>query len=353
MQTCKIYRRNGGMSGMRKTQFKKGWHELGNGQFAYLQPSGTWGYSNAGLVVDHGEALLVDTLFDERLTAEMLAAMPDVAGIDTGGIGTLVNTHANGDHTYGNRLVHNASIIASRASIHEMETVDAPALIASIMRRTSSLGQVGVYLDAIFGPFDFDSVRMRLPDRTFTGTERLQVGDKEVCLLELGPAHTSGDAIVYVPKDRIVYTGDILFSDGTPIMWAGPVGNWLAACDSIMAMDVECVVPGHGPVTDKVGIGAMRSYLSYLDKEARKRHAAGLTSWEAAQDISLAGFGALEDPERIAVTVDTIYRELNDDRSMRDMPELFGRMATLDRRRNPRRYAALDAAPSCTHSACE
>ena len=329
---------------MGRTSFDKGWHRVGDGQFAYLQPSGTWGYSNAGLVVDAGQALLVDTLFDERLTAEMLHDMKDVAGIASDEIGTLVNTHANGDHTYGNRLVRNASIIATEASAHEMAVEDAPEHIASIMKQTHAMGQLGVYLDNIFGAFDFDSVVAKLPDTTFTGEKSLKVGDKAVHLVELGPAHTAGDTIIHVPGDKVVYTGDILFIDGTPIMWRGPVGNWLKACDYILGLDVDVIVPGHGPLTDKAGVRAMRSYLAYLQEETKARHAAGMTSWDAAQDISLREFGAWEDPERIDVTVDTIYRELNADVSPRTVPELFGRMAALDLRHRPERYAPKPAA---------
>jgi hypothetical protein len=76
----------------------------------------------------------------------------------------------------------------------------------------------------------------------------------------------------------------------------------------------------------------MQDYLVYVDREARKRHAAGMNSWDAAQDIALDSFGGWEDPERIAVTVDTIYRELNADTSHRNMAELFSRMMQLDKR---------------------
>ena len=81
--------------------YTKGLHELGNGCFAYLQPDGGWGWSNAGLVTDAGASLLVDTLFDLALTREMLAAMRRATPA-AARIGALVNTHANGDHCYGN-----------------------------------------------------------------------------------------------------------------------------------------------------------------------------------------------------------------------------------------------------------
>src|SRR5712671_1546659 len=101
-----------------KWSYTKGLHDLGNGCYAYLQPDGSWGWSNAGFVTDGGEALLVDTLFDLRLTREMLAAIRKAEPAAT--IGTLVNTHSNGDHTFGNQLVAGAEIIASKACAEEM-----------------------------------------------------------------------------------------------------------------------------------------------------------------------------------------------------------------------------------------
>ena len=98
---------------MANWKFTRGLHDLGNGCWAWLQPDGGWGWSNAGLIADGEATLLVDTLFDLPNTADMLAAMrrsvPAAAAIDT-----LVNTHANGDHTYGNQLVDGAEIITSR-----------------------------------------------------------------------------------------------------------------------------------------------------------------------------------------------------------------------------------------------
>jgi cyclase len=313
-------------------KFTKGLHDLGGGAWAWLQPSGTWGYSNAGLVTDGDQALLIDTLFDERLTTAMLASMRDATGFGADRIGLVVNTHSNGDHTFGNRLVEKAVIYASAAAAAEMRDEGNPQMLAAMMKNADSMGEVGAFFKKIFGAFDFAGVTMRFPDRTFTGELTLTVGGKQVNLIQVGPAHTAGDVIAYVPANRVVYTGDILFIDGTPIAWAGPVANWIKACDRITALDADVIVPGHGPITDKAGVKRMQDYLVYVDREARKRHAAGMNSWEAAQDIALDSFGAWEDPERIAVTVDTIYRELNADTSHRNMSELFGRMMQLDKR---------------------
>ncbi len=324
---------------MSKWQFTKGLHDLGHGAYAYLQPSGTWGYSNAGLIIDGDQSLLVDTLFDEQLTAEMLAAMQDATGFGADKIGFVVNTHSNGDHTFGNRLAKNAVIIASEAAAHEMREEGNPQTLAQVIKNADSMGEVGAFFKRIFGAFDFAGVTFRLPDRTFTGEETIRVGDKRVELIQVGPAHTAGDVIAFVPANRVVYTGDILFIDGTPIAWAGPVSNWIKACDRIMALDADVIVPGHGPITDKAGVKRMQDYLVYLDRETRKRHGAGMNSWEAAQDIALGSFGDWLDAERLAVTVDTIYREINADNSRRNVADLFGRMMQLERRYASRRDA--------------
>src|SRR3989337_20313 len=103
--------------------YTRGLHEIGDGTWAYVQRDGGWGWSNAGLVVDGDASLLVDTLFDLRLTSEMLEAMRRATAAAEH-VDVVVNTHANGDHCYGNELVAGADIVASRRSAGEM--VEAP-----------------------------------------------------------------------------------------------------------------------------------------------------------------------------------------------------------------------------------
>lgn len=312
-------------------EYTKGLHDLGSGAWTYLQPDGGWGWSNAGLIVDGEESLLVDTLFDERLTGEMLAAMENAAGVGARDIATLINTHANGDHTFGNRLLERAEIIASRASAQEMAEVP-PQMLAAMMAQAPSLGQLGKFLTECFGSFDFQGIDFKAPTRTFDGALTLRVGDKVVELIQVGPAHTKGDVLVHVPGNRVVYTGDILFVGGTPIIWAGPVENWIAACERLMGMDVDAIVPGHGPITDRAGVAAVRDYLVYIDREAKQRFDAGLDVEAAIRDIAALGdFSGWGEAERIAVNVDTLYRGYADGDRAPDVMHLFSLMADLAR----------------------
>jgi cyclase len=307
--------------------YTRGLHDLGTSTYAYLQPDGSWGWSNAGLITDGKTSLLVDTLYDLKLTQAMLdtmrQAVPAAASIEM-----LVNTHANGDHCYGNQLVAGAQIIASARTAHEMLDVP-PEQFAMLMKMAPQLGQMGTFLTRSFGAFDFENIVLTPPTRTFEGKLTLHVGDKEVHLLELGPAHTRGDTIAYLPGDRVVFTGDILFIGGHPIMWAGPITNWIKACDTLLALDVETVVPGHGPITDKHGVEQVKGYLEYVFAETRKRYDAGMPAFEAAKDISLEPYASWTESERIAVTVASIYRELSGDTTTPHVGILMGQMAEL------------------------
>jgi len=320
---------------MANWQYEKGLHETGNAIYAYLQPDGGWGWSNAGLIVDDGSSLLVDTLFDAVLTREMLDVMADASGVTAEAIDTVVNTHANGDHTHGNGLCTKAEVIASEASAREMESFT-PAMMQSFMDSAETLGEAGDYLKDVFGPFDFASVAEKLPTKTFSDELRLNVGAKSIHLLEVGPAHTRGDVLVHVPEDRTIFTGDILFIEGTPLMWAGPVANWIRACDRIIGLDPEVIVPGHGPITDVAGVAQVKAYLQYIEGEARARFDAGLSVREAALDIALGDFDRWIDAERIAINVDTLYREFSGIKGSTDTLEMFGLMAEVRRLRRQR-----------------
>jgi glyoxylase-like metal-dependent hydrolase (beta-lactamase superfamily II) len=310
--------------------YHKGLVDLGRGGYAWLQPDGGWGWSNAGLITDGDSALLVDTLFDIRLTAEMLTAMrraaPEVR------IDQLVNTHSNGDHCNGNELVTGAQIIASRATADELAH-ESPRMMAALIKRAPEMGELGEFFLYCFGAFHFEEVTQTPPTRTFEGTLDLTVGDKRVHLKQVGPAHTRGDTIVHVPADRLVFTGDILFIEGHPILWAGPVGNWIEACNYIASLDVDTIIPGHGPITDKRGVIAVRDYLVYIRDQTRQRYDSGMDPYEAALDISLADYESWGDAERIVVNVSTLYKEFSGDTTPNDTTALFGLMAKLHRLR--------------------
>lgn len=329
-------------------------HDLGNGIHAYTQLPGRWGWSNSGLIHDGDQCLLIDTLFDLRTTKHMLdemrRAVPAAKRIDT-----VVNTHGNGDHCYGNALLEGAEIIGTRGCVEDLRE-SPPGRIHLLMRvgaAVEKLGGVGRTLgrglDAVgigavsqlldaselalpsFGDFDFSGIELTLPNRTFEGELELRVGDKPLTLIELGPAHTRGDAVVYSPTDKVLFTGDLLFKDSHPIIWEGPVSSWIAALERLLTLDIETVVPGHGPLTDKSGLQEGLHYLQVLSREARPRYDAGMSLEEAARDIALDEFKGWLDAERVYVNVQTLYRDFSGSTDKPDVLSAFAGMARLAR----------------------
>lgn len=243
-------------------------------------------------------------------------------------INVLVNTHANGDHCYGNELVVGAEIVGTEATAHEMAEFPASSF-HDLMLASQNAGEGGAYILELFKPFDFSGITMTPPTRLFTGELDLRVGNKAVKLIEVGPAHTRGDTLVYLPRDKVVFTGDILFNKGTPIAWAGPVANWVRACNRILELDVDVVVPGHGNVTDKHAVREMRDYLQYIIDESAKRFDAGMSATEAAFDIDLGHYAQWDDAERVVVTVATLHAERRGEPMRFDPFPLFEQMSKM------------------------
>lgn len=294
---------------MSRWPYTQALHDLGNQSYAWLQPDGGFGLSNAGLIVDSGECLLVDTLTNLPLTQQMLDVMRAQVPAARR-IATVLNTHAHPDHTAGNSLLAGAEIIASAAAAEEMRFIDGPDNpMKKLLANWQQFGEAGQYMHEVMGRFGVHDAPQAMPTRTFERELTLQVGNKTVQLLNLGPAHTRGDVVAYVPADKLVFTGDVLFHEVHPLLFPGSVDSWLAACDRILAWDVETVVPGHGPVTDKRGVQGLKDYIQYFRSEARKRFDAGMGYVEATRDIALDAFRGWADEERIFGNVHTFYVE--------------------------------------------
>ena len=308
-------------------RYPAGLQDLGSGLWAWLQPNGGLGESNAGLVVGGGESLLIDTLWDLPLTERMLDAL--AAPTARAPIRQLVNSHSDGDHCWGNQLLAGVEIIGTRACAEDMLRVDPRALrllrragrvFGPLIERTPRLlpgvdQTAGLAAFAsLLAPFEFDGIELTPPTRMFEAMLQLDVGGRRVELIEVGPAHTPGDAIVHVPDARTVFAADVMFGDIAPIMWVGPVERWLGALERIVELDPLTVVPGHGPVTDLHGVRTMREYWEFVAPAVRERLGAGMTPEAAAREVigspqyQQQPFGGWPGAERLVVSADTIAR---------------------------------------------
>jgi len=190
------------------------------------------------------------------------------------------------------------------------EMADLPASMLHGLKQLDLGASGNRFVEQAFGPFDFAGIVMAPVTDTFDGAHTLTVGGRAVELVEVGPAHTAGDVIVHVPDAATVFTGDIVFIGSTPIIWAGPVANWLRACATIRALNPSVVVPGHGPVVGVAAMEPLERYLTWLHAEASARASAGMSALEAAFDIELGEYAEWLDSERIVINTDAVFAEV-------------------------------------------
>jgi glyoxylase-like metal-dependent hydrolase (beta-lactamase superfamily II) len=240
--------------------------------------------------------MAVDALMVPSMTRRFVAAIKKVTKKP---VTKLVNTHHHIDHSGGNFLFREAEIISHTYCREEIERTGMP--VEFFQKRIPRFAT------------EFPKLKLVVPEVTFEDKMVFHQAGREVELRHLGPAHTFGDALVYLPKDKLLFAGDLAFYYVTPLAFQGHVGNWIKVADRILKMDVETIVPGHGPIGGKKELRQMRNYLALIRREAKKRFAAGMTAEQAARDMKLGIYARWREPERILPNVMRLYQEFRNE----------------------------------------
>jgi cyclase len=271
--------------------------ELRPGVHAWVQPDGTWWVNNAGVVAHEDGVLIVDTCATAARTRRFLDAVQAATG--EAPVRMAVNTHQHGDHTYGNSLLPATTVIFGHTHMRE-GLRDDPIIDGC---------------PPLWNPVpDWGPVTRRLPDVSVGSALTLHVGDRRVELLHPGgPAHTAGDLIAWLPEERVLFAGDLVFAGLTPLVFMGSVDGALAAVDWLASLQPDVVVPGHGPVVTGADIATVleehRRYFRLVLDTARDGIARDLTPLQAAEQVDLGEFKDWADSERIVLNLHRAYAD--------------------------------------------
>jgi glyoxylase-like metal-dependent hydrolase (beta-lactamase superfamily II) len=319
-----------GIDSIAGTAEKASMEQIGTGVYAYIQRHGELGVSNAGLIVDPDGSVAIDALMVPSMTRRFLSAIKKVTSTP---VSRLINTHHHIDHTGGNYLFARAEIVSHT---HCREQIIKTGLNVEMLQR----------LMPRFAS-EYSGLKLSAPVVTFEDALVLHQAGRRVELRHLGPAHTYGDALVYLPEDKVLFSGDLAFFYVTPLAFQGHVGNWIKVADKILEMDVETIIPGHGPIGGKQQLAEMRSYLVLLRREAKKRFRAGMNAQDASRDIKLGIYSAWREPERILPNIMRLYQEFKNELDVPLDPRvIFEGMNTLSLELN--RQAPPPAGMCCT-----
>jgi glyoxylase-like metal-dependent hydrolase (beta-lactamase superfamily II) len=275
--------------------------------------------ANSGLI-NRGGGVVIDTQSDlphaQRmidLFSQVWPAMPD----------RVINTHEDADHVWGNQLFEGAEIIAHRSVPERMKQVAEPEdsqellhgvgnLLKRLVLKTLHPGLLAAG-QQLAEDYNFDGIELVLPTTLFDTRYELDLDGTEVHLIYVGPCHQVGDTIIHVPKEGVIFAGDVLFRQCTPMGWTGSFDKWFQCLDLMIELDPKIIVPGHGPLCGVEGAIEMKQYLEYVRNESRKCFDDGMPALEAAKRIKFGPYGEWRAPARLYMNVERAYREFRNE----------------------------------------
>lgn len=277
-----------------KTELK----EVAPNVYAYIQENGEWFVNNAGLIVGDKYTVVVDTLANEPRVKRFIDELKKVTDKSAR---FLINTHGHGDHTWTNHFFPEATTIC-QTRCREVAQADVRTDNETLSKRYAKL----------FPKVDFTGAKCTPQDIIFEKELTLYIDpDRPIKAVYAGMSHTNaGDTYVYLPKEKVVFCGDLLFSEPcTPFAQMGYIPGLIRALDELATLDADTYVPGHGPVSSKEALYRARDYLVFIYEEARKRFKRGMTLDEAVEDIDLGPYKGWGEMGRIVGNVARAYSE--------------------------------------------
>lgn len=241
----------------------------------------TGGIGNACFYVGPEEVLVVDAKMTAEAARQMLAEIKKVTDKP---VRRVLLTHSDGDHVNGLAGFPSGLTIISHANSRQhMMQANATA-----------------------------TAKMPLPNETFSQQLSLYLGAAEVQLLYFGPAHTNGDAVVYIPSEKLAIVGDLVFVGRDPLIHRQKGGSsfgLVSVLKSLSGLDAELYLSGHSEPVDKQAIAALIAQVEQKQAKVKALVAAGKQLAEIK-----AAFASGDPPggRRWPSLVEIIYRELTE-----------------------------------------
>jgi glyoxylase-like metal-dependent hydrolase (beta-lactamase superfamily II) len=224
--------------------------------------------SNAGFIETPAGVVVIDALGSPALARELLAEIRRITGKP---VTHVLLTHYHADHVYGLQEFKRAGarIIAHQAGQEYLHSETAAS------RLEVSRQELAPWIDA--------ETRLVPADEWIDGPRTLDVGGVKIVMEPVGASHTPEDLVVYLPSERVLFAGDLVFRGRIPFVGNADSAQWIKSLNRLLAMDAKVVVPGHGPLSTaaREDLELTRDYLAYL-REAMGKAARNMDPFEEA-----------------------------------------------------------------------
>ncbi|PYM18324.1 MAG: hypothetical protein DMD81_06215 [Candidatus Rokuibacteriota bacterium] len=316
--------------------------KVGDGVYAAIAATRYKVNCNAAVIQTNDGVVIVDS---HSKPSAAQALYKEIQGITKQPVKKVINTHFHWDHWQGNQVYAAANpgveVLASERTRENLTRPDAgvggvpyiekqlaslPGEIAKLKddiskatapdvkaRLESNLQQAEAYLQ------ELKSLKPTLPTRTVSSTTTLQEGGREIQLHVLGRGHTNGDLFIYLPKEKVVATGDALI-DWMPFLNDGYPEEWPQTLTALEKLDFTSIIPGHGEVRPKSHLAFFRGYLTDLVAAVKKAAADGATLPEMQKSVSdqlapkyeqgMSKYPVGQYRDRVPVNVEMVYKKV-------------------------------------------
>lgn len=211
--------------------------------------------ANAGIIIGNDGVIVVDTLISAK---EAKRFIKDIRAITDKPIRYVVNTHYHLDHVFGNsEFVKLGAVVIAQENDKKMMQKAAAVVLKNI-------AQYGLTAEDMAGTVP------SYPTISYGDRMTIDIGGQQVELIHARYSHTSGDTLVYLRDKKVIFAGDILFTNYHPFLGEGDIDQWAKELDDIRAMDVDTIIPGHGPLSGKKDLEDMKAYILLFDRKARE-----------------------------------------------------------------------------------
>ena len=273
--------------------WKSGLQEVAPNVFAYIHSGVGWDICNSGFIVGDDGVLVIDAMM---VASQVRLYMEEIRKVTDKPIRYVVNTHHHVDHSFGNQFYLPAEIVSHRGCREALIT------------RGADVGM----LSERYPHYRDDWAEARLTPASITYEDKMIVhlGGKVIELLHPGPAHTYGDTLVYLPEDKVLFTGDVAFHYLPPLARDGHISNWIKVANGILNhLDATTLIPGHGPVSGKEVVSATLKYLRLVKRTSRSHFQWGASVEDTSRAVLLGEYADWVEPERVMVNVQRLYQE--------------------------------------------
>jgi len=256
--------------------------------------------SNTAIIESDGGVLIVDTHSKPSAARVIVERLRDVTSKP---VRYVVNTHFHWDHWHGNEVYPevypDAEILTNQLTREAMLRKGLKRIQDHVRQVPGEIARLESDLAAARTPeqrakleadlrlarsylAEVRALRPALPTLAFERTMKIYRRDREIHLLHLGRAHTEGDVFVYLPREKVVITGDAVIG-WTPFMGDGYPEDWVGTLDRLATLDFARIIMGHGDVADRSWLATFRAYIHDMVEAVRREAAAGATLEEVKQ----------------------------------------------------------------------